>query len=242
MFPISNGMNKTVTISPKDKIPHCIGIIMDGNRRWAKARGLPVFMGHSEGYKKFKEFIRWARTGGVKYVIAYAFSTENWKRSESEVKQITELLRMVLDTEVESLKREGVKLTFVGDIEKFPADVVKKARQAEKETAHGANIEVVVALSYGGRDEIVSAIKKLTKDDIHDLTEKSFSEHLSTQGIPDPDIIIRTGGEMRLSNFLLWQSAYSELFFTKTLWSDFSEKEFTGIVDEFSSRERRVGK
>jgi len=158
------------------------------------------------------------------------------------VKQITELLRMVLDTEVESLKREGVKLTFVGDIEKFPADVVKKARQAEKETAHGANIEVVVALSYGGRDEIVSAIKKLTKDDIQKLTEKSFSEHLSTQGIPDPDIIIRTGGEMRLSNFLLWQSAYSELFFTKTLWSDFSEKEFTAIVDEFSSRERRNGK
>src|SRR3990167_10949635 len=112
-------MKKSVAIPEKDKAPHCIGIIMDGNRRWAKARGLPVFMGHSEGYKKFKEFIRWERTVGVKYVIAYAFSTENWKRSESEVKQITELLRMVLDTEVESLKQEGVKLTFVGDIEKY---------------------------------------------------------------------------------------------------------------------------
>jgi undecaprenyl diphosphate synthase len=235
-------MAKTDTTSPKDKIPRCIGIIMDGNRRWAKARGLPVFMGHSEGYKKFKEFIRWARAVGVKYVIAYAFSTENWKRSESEVNQITELLRMVLDTEVESLKKDGIKLKFIGDVEKFPPDVVKKVYQAEKETAHGANIEVVVALSYGGRDEIVSAIKKLTKDDINTLTEKSFSEHLSTRGIPDPDIVIRTGGEMRLSNFLLWQSVYSELFFTKTLWSDFSEKEFTAMIDEFSSRERRNGK
>ncbi len=215
---------------------------MDGNRRWAKARGLPVFMGHSEGYKKFKEFIRWARNRGVKYVIAYAFSTENRKRSESEVNQITELLRMVLDTEVESLKQDGIKLRFIGDVEKFPPDVVKKVYQAEKETAHGANIEVIVALSYGGRDEIVSAIKKLTKGDIRNLTEKSFGDYLSTQGIPDPDIVIRTGGDMRLSNFLLWQSAYSELFFTKTLWSDLSEKEFNGMVDEFSSRERRNGK
>ncbi len=235
-------MAKTATIPLKDKTPQCIGIIMDGNRRWAKARGLPVFMGHSEGYKKFKEFIRWARNHGVKYVVAYAFSTENWKRSESEVNQITELLRMVLDTEVESLKKDGIKLKFIGDVEKFPPDVVKKVYEAEKETAHGANIEVIVALSYGGRDEIVSAIKKLTKDDISTLTEKSFSEHLSTHEIPDPDIIIRTGGEMRLSNFLLWQSAYSELFFTKTLWSDFTEKEFTAMIEEFSSRERRNGK
>lgn len=235
-------MKKTVTTPEKEKPPYCIGVIMDGNRRWAKARGLPVFMGHSEGYKKFKEFIRWARNRGAKYVIAYAFSTENWKRSESEVKQITELLRMVLDTEVESLKQDGIKLKFIGNIEKFPADVVKKVHQAEKETAHGATIEVVVALSYGGRDEIVSAIKELTKDEIHKLTEKSFGDHLSTKGIPDPDIIIRTGGDMRLSNFLLWQSAYSELFFTKTLWSDLSEKEFNTMVDEFSSRERRNGK
>ncbi|MBI5816952.1 MAG: di-trans,poly-cis-decaprenylcistransferase [Candidatus Yonathbacteria bacterium] len=235
-------MAKTTTVSQKDKTPRCIGVIMDGNRRWAKARGLPVFMGHSEGYKKFKEFIRWARNCGAKYVIAYAFSTENWKRSESEVKQITELLRMVLDTEIESLKQDGIRLRFIGNIEKFPADVVKKVHQAEKETAHGATIEVVVALSYGGRDEIVSAIKKLTKSDIQSLTEKSFSDHLSTKGIPDPDIIIRTGGDIRLSNFLLWQSAYSELFFTKTLWSDLSEKEFNGMVDEFSSRDRRKGK
>lgn len=235
-------MAKAVTTPKKNKTPHCIGVIMDGNRRWAKARGLPVFMGHSEGYKKFKEFIRWARNRGAKYVIAYAFSTENWKRSESEVKQITELLRMVLDTEVESLKQDGIKLKFIGNIEKFPADVVKKAHQAEKETAHGATIEVIVALSYGGRDEIVGAIKELTKDEIHKLTEKSFGDYLSTKGIPDPDIIIRTGGDMRLSNFLLWQSAYSELFFTKTLWSDLSEKEFNAMIDEFSSRERRNGK
>lgn len=225
-----------------DNNPVCIGVIMDGNRRWAKARGLPVFMGHSEGYKKFKEFIRWARKQGAQYVVAYAFSTENWKRSEAEVKQITELLRMVLDTEVESLKQEGIKLTFVGNVEKFPEDVVKKIRQAEQETERGATIEVVVALSYGGRDEIVSAIKSLTQDDIKNLTEKSFSEHLSTQGIPDPDIIIRTGGEIRLSNFLLWQSAYSELFFTKTLWPDLQENEFNTMVEEFSSRERRNGK
>lgn len=235
-------MKDTITTPENGKIPHCIGIIMDGNRRWAKARGLPVFMGHSEGYKKFKEFIRWARKRGARYVVAYAFSTENWKRSDAEVGQITELLRMVLDTEVESLKKEGIKLKFIGNVEQFPPDVVNKVREAEKETASGVNIEVVVALSYGGRDEIISAIKKLSLEDMQNLTEKSFSEKISTQGIPDPDIILRTGGEMRLSNFLLWQSAYSELFFTKTLWSDFSEKEFNGMIDEFSSRERRNGK
>lgn len=235
-------MQKITASHRKHAPPRCVGIIMDGNRRWAKTRGLPVFLGHTEGYKKFKEFVRWAQTHNIKYVIAYAFSTENWNRSGEEVDHLIKLLRTMLDTEIASLKKDGIKLRFIGDRNQFPADVVEKMRDAEQETAHGSSIELVVALSYGGRAEIISAVKKLTAEDIKNLTTNSFSEFLFTKGIPDPDIIIRTGGEMRLSNFLLWQSAYSELFFSKTHWPDFTRQEFIAIIDQFSSRERRMGK
>lgn len=222
--------------------PQCIGIIMDGNRRWAKKRGTPVFLGHTEGYKKFKEFIGWAKEYNIKHIIAYAFSTENWKRPKEEVDHLMGLLRNVLDNEIASLKKKGIKLRFIGEIEKFPKDIIEKLKTIESETASLGEIEVIIALSYGGRAEIVSAIKKLTAGDIENLTENSFSEFLFTKGIPDPDLIIRTGGEMRLSNFLLWQSAYSELFFSETYWPDFTREEFDTIVDKFSSRERRNGK
>lgn len=222
--------------------PKCVGIIMDGNRRWAKKRGLPAFLGHTEGYKKFKEFVRWAKENNIKYVIAYAFSTENWKRSKEEIDHLMGLLRNVLDNELAELKKEGVRLRFIGETEKFPNDIVEKLKNMEGETMQLGEIEVLVALSYGGRAEIVSAIKKLSPAEIENLTEKNFSEHLFTKNVPDPDLIIRTGGEMRLSNFLLWQSAYSELFFSPTYWPDFTQREFAGILEEFSSRERRVGK
>lgn len=235
-------MAKIVTTPEKNKTPNCIGIIMDGNRRWAKARGLPAFLGHTEGYKKFKEFVRWAKEHNVKHIIAYAFSTENWKRSKEEVDHLMGLLRNILDHEVAALKKEGVKLRFIGETERFPKDIIEKLENMESETASLSEIEVFITLSYGGRAEIVSAIKKLAPSDIENLTENSFSEFLFTKEIPDPDLVIRTGGEMRLSNFLLWQSAYSELFFSKTYWPDFTRQEFAAIIDEFSSRERRNGK
>lgn len=234
-------MLKTIKKGKKTP-PQCIGVIMDGNRRWARSRGLPAFLGHSAGYKKFKDFTGWAQREGVKHLIVYAFSTENWSRSEGEIKHMLKLLRTVLETEIESLKKESIRVRFIGGIEKFPKDIIEKIHMMEKETAQGKGIEVLIALSYGGRAEIVSAIKKLSLKDIEHITEKNFSERLSTQGTPDPDLIIRTGGEMRLSNFLLWQSAYSELFFTKTYWPDFSKKEFENILADFSSRERRNGK
>jgi undecaprenyl diphosphate synthase len=229
------------TTKSKTRTPTCIGIIMDGNRRWAKKRGLPAFLGHTEGYKKFKEFVGWAQERNIKYLVAYAFSTENWKRSNTEVNHLVKLLNKMLDTEIGSLKERGIRVRFIGDLARFPENIVQKIRNAEQKTAHASGINLIIALSYGGRAEIVAAIKKLNDADVKHLTEEHFSEFLFTKGIPDPDLIIRTGGEMRLSNFLLWQSAYSELFFSKTYWPDFTKKEFFMILEDFSSRERRIG-
>lgn len=236
-------MQKEIRTEKKAKsAPACIGVIMDGNRRWARAHGLPAFLGHTEGYKKFKKFVGWAQERKIKYLIAYAFSTENWRRSDREVSHLFKLLQMMLDTEIASLKKEGIKLRFVGDRGRFPDQLIEKMKKAEEETASGKSIELIIALSYGGRAEIVSAIKTLAPEDQKHLTEERFSQHLFTKGIPDPDLIIRTGGEVRLSNFLLWQSAYSELFFSKTYWPAFTEKEFSKILEDFSSRERRTGR
>ena len=229
-------------ISETENTPTCVGVIMDGNRRWAKERGLTPFLGHTEGYKKFKEFIGWAKEQGVKYVIAYAFSTENWKRSKDEIDHLMGLLRNVLDNELAELKKEGVRLRFIGETEKFPNDIVEKLKNIEEETVSLSEIEVLVALSYGGRSEIISAIKKCTPEEIKDLNEKNFSQHLFTKNIPDPDLVIRTGGEVRLSNFLLWQTAYSELYFTDLFFPDFSPAELEKAVKEFQDRQRRFGK
>lgn len=226
-------------------IPKCIGIIMDGNRRWARKRGLSVHEGHRAGYKKLKELLTWAKESGVKTVVAYAFSTENWNRSKLEVGFLLKLLRNVLVDEVEDIKKEKVRVRFIGDLSRFPKDIEEGIRKLEEETIVHKENTLILAISYGGRAEIVSAVKKIsqekTKEEIGKMTEKEFSKYLWTKDMPDPDLIVRTGGEKRLSNFLPWQSVYSEFYFTPTLWPAFLRREFDKILAEFAKRERRRG-
>lgn len=229
----------------KKEIPKCIGVIMDGNRRWAKKKGLATFKGHNEGYKRLKDLISWTNELKIQNVIIYAFSTENWKRSEIEIKYLFKIFRKLIFKELDFLKKENTKVKFVGQIDRFPKDIQKGILKIEKETEKNKGINIFLALSYGGRAEIIDAVSKAlkeTKSKNIKITEKSFKKYFWTKDMPDPEIIIRTGGEMRLSNFLLWQAAYSELFFTKTFWPDFSKKEFNNIILEFGEREKRCGK
>lgn len=221
-------------------VPKCIGIIMDGNRRWAKAKGLPTFEGHRRGYEKLKETMRWAKTAGVPYVIVYGFSTENWNRSKEEVSYLMGLIRLGLTGELEVFKKEGIRVRCIGDLSRFSRDLQKLMKKAEQETADLPGPTLVLALSYGGRAEILAAATAVARGG--KITEQLFSDCLWTRGIPDPDLIIRTSGEMRLSGFLSWQAVYSELFFTKTFWPDFGEEEFKSIIEEFSKRKRNFGK
>lgn len=225
-----------------ESAPKSIGIIMDGNRRWAKERGLHTFEGHQRGYEKLKEVLGWARERGVSHLIVYGFSTENWNRSPEEVSYLLDLFRVVLSREVEKIKKERGRIVCIGDRARFPEDLRGLMEKAERETATLKGTTLILALSYGGRGEIVEAVKKLLASGEKDVTEEGFENFLWTKGIPDPDIIIRTGGEMRLSGFLPWQSVYSELVFTKTFWPDFSKKEFESIIEEFSKRKRNFGK
>lgn len=226
--------------------PNCVGIIMDGNRRWAKEKGLSVIDGHKEGYEKLKEVVGWSKEVGVRTVIAYAFSTENWNRVETEVNYLLKLFKTVLIDEGDELKKQGFKVKFIGDIGKFPKEIQSGIKKMEDETSHFGDNDLLIAVSYGGRLEIVEAVKKLsltkTKEEIEGLTEVEFSNYLYTAGFCDPDLIIRTGGEERLSNFLPWQSVYSEFYFSKTYWPAFGKEEFLKILDEYSGRERRRGK
>ncbi len=233
--------------------PTCLGLIMDGNRRWAKANGLPSFEGHRRGYDKLIDLLLWCKEAGIKHLAVYAFSTENWKRTEAEVGYLMQLFRTVLLKETARFKKEGGRVKFIGQKERFDKDLREGMEKMEEETS-GGEYTLYVCLSYGGRAEILAAAKKLalekTPEEIATLTEEEFGKLLWTAegkaeeggGMPDPDIIIRTGGEKRLSNFLTWQSVYSELFFSDTLWPEFSKEEFTGILEEYATRERRLGK
>ncbi|MEI7480655.1 MAG: polyprenyl diphosphate synthase [bacterium] len=227
------------------KTPKCIGIIMDGNRRWAKELELDSTAGHTAGYEKLKEVLAWAKDSNIKYVIAYAFSTENWKRDPREVKFLMDLFRKALDQSVEDFKDKNVRLKIMGNKEKLPKDLQKKIIKAEEETKNG-ELCLVLAISYGGRAEILSAIKELietkTKKEILKLTEEKFSNFLWTKDIPDPDLIIRTSGELRTSNFLPWQSAYSEWFFLPMYWPAITREDFDKVIDDFGNRKRRLGK
>ncbi|MBX9906713.1 di-trans,poly-cis-decaprenylcistransferase [Patescibacteria group bacterium] len=223
-------------------IPACIGVIMDGNRRWARAHERRSFEGHTEGYARFKDFLGWAKTAGVTHVVAYAFSTENWKRGEDEVGHLLKLFQTFLIHDAEKICSDlenPVRVRFIGDRTRFSLDTQVLMESLEHRTAHVEVRTVNIAVSYGGRLEILEAIKKM-KDE-KEVTEETFASHLWTAGIPDPDLIIRTGGEMRLSNFLPWQSVYSELFFTKTEWPAFTEKEFLEILESYSARKRNFG-
>lgn len=215
-----------------------VGIIMDGNRRWAKSHGKPSFEGHREGAERLKEMVRWAERANVTHVIAYAFSTENWKRGEEEVGALMKLLEEYLKGDLREL-REHAQIRFIGEREKFNVSIQQAMDEVERGSQKTGPV-LAIALSYGGRSEIVRAAQNLSSAGI-EITEASLGEKLMTTGIPDPDLIIRTGGEQRLSNFLPWQSVYSELVFTKTLWPDFSEEEFLEHLSVFRDRKRNFG-
>ena len=226
----------------EEKKIKCVGIIMDGNRRFARAHNKPVFEGHSEGYKKLQDVVKWAREAGIAHLVVYAFSTENWQRSEEEVGYLMKLFRSILNNETKKMIEEKVRVCFVGDRSRFDNDIQEAMVKMESETAKDFNITLHIAMSYGGRAEILSATNALLKDGATNVTEEEFSKKLWSYPMPDPDILIRTGGDQRLSGFLPWQSVYSELFFVNAYWPEFQQEEFVSIIEKFASRERRMGR
>ena len=230
--------------SDLDQVPVHVALIMDGNGRWAIERGLDRNEGHAHGASNLREIIAKFGAYGVKYVTLYAFSTENWGRPQNEVENIFEILLTSINSELENLHEEGVKIIHLGDKATLPKEIAHAIIESEQLTKTNSKITLSVAFSYGGRSEIIQAIKKIVSEGIvsDDIDEKTFEKYLTTNGIPDPDIIVRTAGEMRLSNFLIWQSAYSEYYFTDVLWPDFGEKDVALVIETFSTRNRRFGK
>ena len=222
-----------------DRLRH-IAFIMDGNGRWATKRGLPREMGHKYGAAKLKDVLMHCRQIGIKAVTVYAFSTENWKRPETEVNALMKLFNSYLDQALEEFKSYDIKLKFIGDMSRFEEGLRNKISKAEKETENNSLI-LNIAVNYGGRSELAAAFNKLIADGKSSVTEKDISDAIYTAGCPDPDMIVRTGGDMRISNFLLWQAAYSELYFTDTLWPDMSADVIDEAVRAFYSRKRRFG-
>ncbi len=228
-------------------VPNHIAIIMDGNGRWAKKRGLPRLMGHNAGMKSLKEIVRACSDMGVRYLTVYAFSTENWKRPDEEVSGIFKIMVKYIQKELAELKSENVKIQVIGEWEKIPEDARSSMQFALRETEANTGLQFQIALNYGGRREILDAVKELYRrteeagGDIESIKEEDIGRYLSTAGTPDPDMIIRTGGELRLSNFMLWQCAYSELIFRDVYWPDFDKKELESCIAEFEQRHRRYG-
>lgn len=219
--------------------PSCIGIILDGNRRWAKENNLPSLEGHRRGVEKLKETARWVRDRGVKHLAVYAFSTENWNRSEEEVNYLMNLFRTVVEEFFGELAKENIRVRFAGEREKVGKEIREIMQRVEEGSKDNSALTLWVCFSYGGRAEIVQAANAAQAGEI---TEESLNKNLWTSGMPDPDIIVRTGGEKRLSGFLTWQSIYSELFFIDEYWPDFSEKILDRILSEYNTRTRRMGK
>jgi undecaprenyl diphosphate synthase len=228
-------------------VPRHVAIIMDGNGRWAKARGLPRIAGHRSGAEAARRAVTAAAELGIPYLTLFGFSSENWKRPSTEISDLMGLLRHYLHGEIAELHRNGVRLKVIGELSKLDPDIISLIEHAEALTRDNSRIYLTMALSYGGRAEIVAAVRaiarlvaagKLAADAID---EDCLTRHMFTADIPDPDLLIRTSGEQRISNFLLWQCAYSELVFTKTLWPDFSKCDLEQAVDEFCGRERRYG-
>lgn len=231
-------------MSENIKIPECVGIIMDGNRRWAKEKGLPLMEGHRVGLESLKEIAKFSNEAGIKNLILFTFSTENWNRAKEEVDYLMSLFRIYFEKEINMLAEQNIIVRVAGEMSRFSEDIREIVHKAVEKTKNNTGLILYFALNYGGRTEILSAVKKILKDNPkeEDVTEEYFNKYLQTYPMPDPDIIIRTSGEMRLSGFLPWQGVYSELFFTKTLWPDFSKDEFLSILDEYNERERRMGK
>ena len=227
--------------------PRHVAIIMDGNGRWASARGLPRTAGHRQGAEAARRVVEAAAELGIGYLTLYSFSLENWRRPETEVRDLMGLLRRYLQAEIAELHKNGIRLLVVGERDRLPGDIRRLIEEAENRTRDNERMTVVMALSYGGRQEILAAARELAaaaaagRVDPAQIDEDAFAARLSTHGVPDPDLVIRTSGEKRISNFLLWQSAYSELVFVDKLWPDFSGDDLTDAIREFQTRDRRYG-
>ena len=233
--------------SSSAKLPLHVGIIMDGNRRWAKSHGLPASAGHSSGAKVFENIAKYANNLGLKHLTVYAFSTENWKRSKTEISALMFLFKKYLKKSMREFSNENMKVKFLGDISSFSKDIQDLIRTIEFETKDRTGLNLNIAMNYGSRNEITNAVKKISEKilrneiSVEDINENTLQENLYTCDQPDIDFVIRTAGEKRLSNFMLWQSAYAEFYSTEVLWPDFSPEEFNKAIDEYFRRTRRFG-
>lgn len=232
----------------KERLPQHVAIIMDGNGRWAKAKGKDRSFGHQEGVVSVRKVVEAAKNIGLKYLTMYTFSNENWNRPEAEVQALMSLLVIAIQRETPDLMKNNVRLMAVGNLNRLPADAYATLQDCIARTAANTGTTVILAISYSSRWEITEAVKQLVEEvqekkiHLNDITEAVVSDHLTTKGIPDPDLLIRTGGEQRISNFLLWQLSYAEFYFTEVFWPDFREEELYGAILYYQQRERRFGK
>ena len=226
------------------KIPQHIAIILDGNGRWAKSKGMPRNYGHTVGAKNVETILRAAGEMGIRYVTMYAFSTENWNRPADEVEALMKLLNNYLKNCIKTARKNNLRVRVIGDISRLDEDMQKRITELEEESKSNTGLQFQIALNYGSRDDMVRAMRRMAQDQVapEDITEERFSEYLDTKGIPDPDLLIRTSGEQRLSNYLLWQLAYSEFYFTDVPWPEFSPEELKKAVEAYAARDRRYGK
>ena len=226
------------------KIPQHIAIILDGNGRWAKSKGMPRNYGHTMGAKNVEVILRAADELGIQYVTMYAFSTENWKRPDGEVEALMKLLNSYLKNCIKTARKNNMRVRVIGDVTALSSDFQEKIRKLEEESAHNTGLNFQIAINYGSRDEIIRAVRNIAKDGIEpkQITEQTLESYLDTHDIPDPDLLIRTSGEQRVSNYLLWQLAYSEFYFTDVPWPDFTPEELLKAVTDYSDRDRRYGK
>ena len=238
--------NEKISLGENVSVPVHVGVIMDGNGRWAKKRGMPRKFGHREGAKTFRAITRHAKALGIQYITYYAFSTENWKRPKDEVDAIMDLFEKYLD-EVRDFIEENIRVRFIGDRTRLSENLQRKMASVEEDSKDFDSMTLVLAINYGGRDEIKNAVRAIAEQvkagelAPEDITEDTISAHLYTAHMPDPDLIIRPSGEIRTSNFLLWQSAYSEYYFTDVLWPDFKTTDLDAAIDNFNNRNRRFG-
>jgi len=224
--------------------PRHVAIIMDGNGRWARAKGLPRVAGHRAGTENLRNILRAARDFGVEIVTLYAFSTENWQRPRTEVRALLALMEHVIDAEINNLDAEGVQIRHIGRTDGVSSRLVAKIVRAQERTAHNSRLILNIAFNYGGRAEIVDAVRRIVAEGLQpeEISEESVSDRLSTAGLPDPDLVIRTGGDMRLSNFMIWQLSYAEFYCTPTFWPDFGREDLRQAIEAFRRRERRYGR
>lgn len=237
-------MTETVLNVPAERVPRHIAVIMDGNGRWAKKRGLPRLLGHRQGTENLRRIIKACVRAGVRYLTIYAFSTENWGRPQDELKGLMQIFNDAFVNEISELVREGVRILHIGQREGIPADLLNKIDQAVERSEDNRRLILSVGLNYGGRNEIMHAVRKIVASGVapEEVTEALILENLFTAGTPDPDLVIRTSGEYRISNFLLWQSAYAEWDFPETLWPDFGVEELYASIERYAKRDRRFGK